>query len=224
MGQPRRDFLGWLGGASILGGGALAPTSAGPSAASEHPAPVTDKWDMSWTERINGRFRAVFDAPEISEGAAIFRAVAWGDMYKEVYGTERSEMSPVLVLRHAAIPLVMSNDYWELDGVGKGLKLKDANGRKWATTNPVSAGSTSPTDPKAKYSLEGFLAGGGIVLACNWAFGRLVADLAKRDKLEPAAARTKALGLVIPGVVLQPNGIFAALRAQEAGCRYVMAS
>jgi hypothetical protein len=25
-------------------------------------------------------------------------------------------------------------------------------------------------------------------------------------------------------VILQPNGIFAALRAQEAGCRYILAS
>lgn len=185
---------------------------------------MADKWDMSWTERINGKFCAVFDSPEISEGAAIFRAVAWGDMYKDVYGTERSDLSPVVVLRHAAIPLVMSNPYWERDGVGKGLKVKDSNGRKWATTNPVSAGSNPATDPKAKYTLEGFLAGGGIVLACNWAFGRLVSDLAKGDKLDQAAARTKALGLLIPGVILQPNGIFAALRAQEAGCHYVMAS
>lgn len=39
-----------------------------------------------------------------------------------------------------------------------------------------------------------------------------------------AAARARAKEMLIPGVILQPNGIFAALRAQEAGCAYVMAS
>ena len=37
-------------------------------------------------------------------------------------------------------------------------------------------------------------------------------------------ARTRALSLLIPGVTLQPSGVFAALRAQEAGCRYLLAS
>jgi hypothetical protein len=48
--------------------------------------------------RIQGKFRAVFDSPEISEGAALFRAMAWCDEYESVYGTPRSEMSPVLVV------------------------------------------------------------------------------------------------------------------------------
>lgn len=29
---------------------------------------------------------------------------------------------------------------------------------------------------------------------------------------------------MIPGVILQPNGIFAVLRAQEAGCHFAAAS
>ena len=50
----------------------------------------------------------------------------------------------------------------------------------------------------------------------------VVGRIVEQDKLERPAAR--ALELMIPGVILQPNGIFAALRAQEAGCNYVMAS
>lgn len=52
----------------------------------------------------------------------------------------------------------------------------------------------------------------------------VVGRIREHEKLDGAAARARALELIIPGVILQPNGIFGALRAQEAGCRYVMAS
>lgn len=179
---------------------------------------------MSWTTRVNGKFRAVFDSPEISDGAAVVRAVAWCDMYKEVYGTERSEMSPVLVLRHSAIDLIMTDAYWERYAVGKDNKLRDGKGKKWAKVNPVSAASRPDVAGVRKYTLESFIATGGIVLACGWAFRFVSSRIEKADKVDAAAARAKALELMIPGVILQPNGIFACLRAQEAGCHFVMAS
>jgi hypothetical protein len=179
---------------------------------------------MSWTERVAGKYKAVFDSPEPSDGAALFRAVAWCDMYKDVYGANRAEMSPVVVFRHSAINMIMGNTYWEQYEVGKGYKMRDEKGKKWAMTNPISTGGAEAKGPMAKYKLEPYLASGGVVLACNWAFGQIVGRIREREKLDGAAARAKALELMIPGVILQPNGIFAALRAQEAGCHYVMAS
>ncbi len=108
--------------------------------------------------------------------------------------------------------------------IGKELKLRDEKGKKWSKANPISTGGAPATGPGAKYKIESFLASGGVVLACNWAFGMVVSRVRSKEKLEGAAARTRALELMIPGVILQPNGIFGALRAQEAGCRYVMAS
>jgi hypothetical protein len=226
MQPPRRRFLRWLGSTSVAGatGVPLLATRAHASEVSPHPAPMADTFDMSWTERVTGRFRAVFDSPGVADGGALFRAVAWSDMYKEVYGTDRKDMSPVLVLRHSAIPLIMANAYWQSYEVGKELKMKDERGRKWAKANPISMGSAELPEGRAKYTLERFIAGGGIVLACNWAFGQIVQGVRTREKLEPAAARTRAQEMVIPGIILQPNGIFAALRAQEAGCHYVLAS
>lgn len=221
--HPRRRFLGWVGGTSLLGAVGF---PSGPSEPAEHPAPVADQWDMSWTERVNGKYRAVFDSPEVAEGSALFRAVAWCDMYKEVYGADRKDMSPVIVFRHAAIPLVMNHAYWDRFEVGRELKIRDEKGRKWAKSNPIStSASGTPSDPTAaKYKLETFLAAGGVVLGCNWAFGMVVSRIRDQEKLDAAAGRARALELMIPGVILQPNGIFGALRAQEAGCHYVMAS
>ena len=225
MTTPRRRFLGWLGGSSVLGAAlpSFAHALESPRGASEHPQPVADAWDMSWTERVSGKYRAVFDSPQPSDGAALFRAVAWCDMYKDVYGADRSEMSPVVVFRHSAVPLIMSNAYWERYEVGKKSKMKDEKG-KWLKTNPVSTGGAEFAANAAKYKLETFLAGGGVVLACNWAFGQVVSTVREKEKLDQAAARAKAIELMIPGVILQPNGIFAALRAQEAGCHYILAS
>jgi hypothetical protein len=226
MNTPRRRFLGWLGKGSLLGVAGV-PALPGIATGQEGGAltPVSDEFDVSWVERVSGRHRAVFDSPEVSDGAALFRAVAWCQMYKDVYGTARTDMSPVLVLRHSAIPLIMSNAYWEHLEVGKALKMRNAKGEKWAKANPLSRGDKAKDAQGTEYTLESFIESGGVVLACNWAFGgRIVADLVARDKLERAAARTRALELMIPGVILQPNGIFAALRAQEAGCHYVLAS
>lgn len=224
MQNPRRRFLALLGTGSLAGSiGFPVTVSADAIEETPHPKPVSDAWDMSWTERLTGKYRAVFDSPEAAEGSALYRAVAWCDMYKEVYGAERQEMSPVVVIRHSAIPLIMGNAYWERFDAGKQLKIKDSKG-KWTKTNPISRGAEDATANGAKYKLESFVESGGIVLACNWAFGMIVSKVREKDKLEAAEARVRAEELMLPGVILQPNGIFAALRAQEAGCRYILAS
>lgn len=90
-----------------------------------HAPAVAETWDMSWTSRVTGKYKAVFDSPEASEGAAVLRAAS---------------------------------------------------------------------------------------------------QIAKKESLGHEAARSRAKAMLLPGVILQPNGVFAALRAQEAGCSYIDAS
>ena len=225
MHPERRRFLGWLGGASLLGAAGVPalPSTGRAEAHRGHPRAIDGKWDVSWADRVTGAHRAVFDSPEASEGAALFRAVAWCEHYKEVYGVERKDMSPVVVMRHGAIALVMDDDYWQRFKIGKSLKIRNEQG-KWTEVNPISARSVGTDEKETKYKIETFLAGGGIVLACAWAFGAVVSRFKEQDKLEQGAADRLARTHLIPGVLLQPNGIFAALRAQEAGCQYILAS
>ena len=219
---PRRDFLSWLGAGGLLAtGGMPAFAATGPD---HHPAPVSDKWDLSWCDRITGKVRAVFDSPGVGEGSALFRAQVWRDEYKEVYGTPISDVSAVIVFRHEGIPLVMNDAFWSRFNIGKELKLKDAKGKKWTTINPIA--STPPGTPErwANYNLPAFIASGGIVLACNFAFGDMVDRFKEADKLSRDDAKKRALEHLLPGVILQPSGVFAALRAQQAGCSYLLAS
>jgi hypothetical protein len=37
-------------------------------------------------------------------------------------------------------------------------------------------------------------------------------------------ARTKALSMMVPGIIMQPSGIFANVLAQQNGCVFVAAS
>jgi hypothetical protein len=231
MSTPRRRFLGWLGSASLLSvtsRPSMAPlvrldaAKAPPDV--ERPTAVSDKWDMSWTTRISGKYRAVFDSPEHSYGAALSRAVAWCEQYKEVYDAARTDMSPVVVLRHQGFMLALNDAYWGEYELGKELKMRDEKGRKWARTNPIATAPAGADADTLAFTLPAFIAAGGIVLACAWSFGGAVARVAKQDRIDRAAAEAKARSMLLPGIILQPNGIFAALRAQEAGCSYILAS
>ena len=225
MAPQRREFLSWLGGTSMFAfAGAPVALRSHLASGAAHPGPIDETFDVSWADRVQGKFRAVFDSPEISEGAALFRAMVWCDEYKTVYGTERSEMSPVLVLRHEAIHLAMNDTYWKRFKIGKEVKLKTPEGKKWAEANPIRITPPGTPEKFARYNLEHFIGEGGIVLACNHAFAKAVAKFKQEGKLEDDAARQRARGHLIPGVILQPSGVFGVLRAEEEGCRYILAS
>ena len=228
MSGRRREFLGWLGASTLLaalGRGAAAQSANGEQTKGAAPAPVSDKWDLSWVDRVQGDARAVFDLPEAGEGEGVWRAERWREDYEQLYGAKPNDLTAVLVIRHAAIPLIMDNEYWKRFGVGKKLEIKDHETKKWVESNPVStAHAGAPTDDD-RYTIQYFIAHGGIVLACHLAFsGRVVSDFGKADKLSWENAEARAREHILPGVILQPSGIFAALRAQQAGCAYILAS
>ncbi|HET7553748.1 MAG TPA: hypothetical protein VFK04_20815 [Gemmatimonadaceae bacterium] len=231
MRRHRREFLSWLGASTLLaamGRSASAQAPAGESASGVNDvarSPVSDKWDMSWVERISGDARAVFDLPEAGEGEGVWRAERWREDYHEVYGETPDGPTAVLVIRHAAIPLIMDNDYWKRFEVGKKLGIKNPDTKKWAVANPVSTAHDGAPTKSERYTIQHFLANGGIVLACNLAFvGRVVSEYGKADDPGSEDAYARAREHMLPGVILQPSGVFATLRAQQAGCAYILAS
>ncbi len=184
----------------------------------------TETWDVSWTKKVTGKHKAMFDVPEIRDGVGILRAGIWGRQYTEVLKLAPGDLSTVIVIRHAAIPLAMNSAYWSTYGVGKELKVKDDKGKKWAMSNPMLTNAS--TDMQNSFSallLDQQMEKGAIVLGCGLAFNQIVGTVAKQDKLPPAEARAKAKSFLIPGVILQPSGIFANVMAEEAGCAFVYA-
>jgi len=183
-----------------------------------------ETWDISWAKRVTGKHKAMFDVPEIRGGVGIARAAIWGQQYTDVLKLAPGDLSTVIVIRHAAIPLAMTSEFWATYGLGKSLKIKDDKGKKWTMVNPML--STPSTDPKVASSnslLDKQIAKGAIALGCNLAFRQMVSIVAKQDKLSPAAAREKAKTFLVPGLIMQPSGIFANVMAGEAGCAFVYA-
>ena len=75
------------------------------------------------------------------------------------------------------------------------------------------------------FALDQYIARGRIALACNLAFQLdVLPTIQAADKVDEAEARRRGIAMMVPGVVLQPSGVFAALRAQEVGCAYLRAS
>ena len=213
----RRAFLG------TVGVGALAASLEAQAAAA--PAAAGGKWDVSWAERLNRKHRAVFDSTKFANGAGLLRAFVWKHEYRDVYGTAPEDMNAVLVVRSDAIWLVMNDVFWETYNVGEAQDFKAREPGKFRTTNPVA--STPPGAPPdfADVNMPKFLAAGDVVLGCHRAFGEVIDLVKKVDKLaSDEEAEAKAMTFVLPGVILQPSGVFATLRAQEAGCNYILAS
>ncbi|HEU5220252.1 MAG TPA: hypothetical protein VFU23_16440, partial [Gemmatimonadales bacterium] len=100
MSTDRREFLGAVVGAGLaIGGNTGRRDGRKILRSSRSPVPPTD-WDVSWTARVSGSHRAVFDSPEVSEGLGLLRTLVWIKDYGDVYGAAPTDMSAVVVLRH----------------------------------------------------------------------------------------------------------------------------
>jgi hypothetical protein len=189
------------------------------------PTPfAADDTDLTWVSRLRGKSRAVFDSPQVSEGGALFRAALWRQQVNKALGIPLEDVTPVVVFRHEGIVLAMNDEYWDHMGTGKDVKLKDEKTHKWTRVNPISGCALdAPADLK-DFTIPAFIKNGGIVLACGLAFQEIVHSFVDKDKVPQDEAKTRAMAHLIPGVIIQPSGFFAVLKAQDEGCKYMMGS
>jgi len=220
MDGNRRQFLGSV--AALSATGALLPSALG--AEPTGPAPVSADWDMSWRDRLKGSFRAVFDNPIVNEGVGVWRAIDWKKSVMEVYGDAAKDASTVLVIRHEAIPMIMNHAFWERHQVGATGGGTDSTSAS-VKFNPYLSRDGGASGGRRGATLDAFIESGGIVLACNYAFGRsVVSPEARKAGIDNNAAREVVLKQVIPGVIIQPSGFFAVIEAQRAGCHFFPAA
>ena len=226
MTTNRREFIGHMTtGAAAFGAFPLTHELLSLGAAT--PAPAADGWDLSWQGRVKGKYRAIFDVPEIESGYGVWRASIYVNQYRDVLGAKENQITPVLVLRHNAIVLAMSQAYWDKYGIGKAHNVMHPATGQPTDRNPALLSSKRGEQPEQfdAFALDQYIARGRIALACNLAFQLdVLPTIMAADKVDEAEARKRGLAMMVPGVVLQPSGVFAALRAQEVGCAYLRAS
>lgn len=216
----RRHFIDRLATGSLALGGLALASSVAPdiahAAAAIRPRQGQGGWDTSWTDKLTGRVRTVFDVPEIESAYGVWRASIWARQYEAVLGVPAAQLSTALVLRHNAIVLAMTQEFWDKYGVAAQAKATHPLTGEPATHNPALLGAAQGVgDPYAQFSLTAYLARGGVALACDLALQDMVALVAAKDGVSAEVARTRALAGLVPGVILQPSGVFAVLRAQE---------
>lgn len=180
-------------------------------------------WDLTWPGKITGKYRAMFDIDEVADGIGVYRAGLWAAQYSMGFGASEADLSKVLVVRHNAVPLLMIQDFWTNYNVGEALKIKNDDG-SIVKHNPVLPPSDAAGGSNGNpFTLDVLIGQGAIVLGCGLAFGMISSLVAKQDKISLSVAYTKATTMLVPGVIMQPSGIFANVLAQEHGCVFVNA-
>jgi hypothetical protein len=186
---------------------------------------ANEEWNVSWVNRLKGKYRAVFDNTEPESGYGVWRAAAWARQYMDVLNAAPADVSPAIVLRHNAIVLAMQQSFWDKYGIGASKKVTHPLTMEITSKNPALLDEKDGIpEPFNQAALMKQLSRGVTVLACNLALQDCADLIAKTDKISDEEAHKRAVAYLVPGVILQPSGVFAVTRAQEAGASYVKAS
>lgn len=165
--------------------------------------------------------------PDIQDPAAIDHAALWLAGLSAALGAAPGDAQAVIVIRHAAVPAAYNDAMWSKYEIGKLRKVKDDATGKWAVRNPfASSPPPKPGDPPARPrgadrpgdTFDWFAEHGHTLLACNLATLGMASIIANKVNGKHEAIYEELKANLIPGVILQPSGIYAVHRAQEVGC------
>ena len=220
----RRGFLGRVAaGAAALGlGSVVTPVAA--AAATAGVTAAADPAFEAWLNKITGKHKSMYDAPEVNGGFAFIWARVWLNTCNAAYGTTDADNTAAIVVRHSAFALALQDSMWAKYKLGEFIKLDDPKTGAPAVRNPwykmAAADQLLPG-----YGIDELLAKGALVGVCNVAltvFGGMVASKMGAG-LTGDAVRADFVANLIPGVAVVPSGVLAVNRTQEKGCTYTFA-
>jgi len=215
----RRGFLGRLAATAAAGVAGLTPLRL--EAQPPRHEPIVGGADPSfetWLNRITGKHKMIFDAPEPNSGMPVVWPRVWLNGNNENYGTRDAENSAVIVLRHSAIPLAMQDALWAKYKLGEVFSLKDGDAP--ATRNIFAKPLPLPLPGTG---VEQLLASGAQIGVCNVALTIYSGVVAQKMGMDAATVKAEWVAGLIPGVQVVPSGVLAVSRAQEKGCVYCFA-
>ena len=214
----RRAFIGHLGVASAaVAGGRALPLH------SRAPEPVAvDTWDMSWLEPIKAAtYRAVIDVSTLEDGYALHLASMLMDQVHEVHGTSDDKVKIVLVHRRGGTPIVFNDTLWERFPLGEQTKLTDSETKAPIRRNRFYQPPPGASAESAATKLATLQKRGVITLVCDIAANNWANSLAEASKRDVAEVKKEVFANLVPGTIVVPSGVFALMRAQNAGCAYM---
>ena len=214
-GDNRRTFIERLGAAALAFAAAPAITRAEPAADKAGSEP--------WLSGLAAtKHKQVFDATAHNAGFPMMFAGNYLNTMKQAYGLGPKEVRAVIVVRHFAMPMAVSDAIWSKYGVGAMLGIMDPATKAPAVRNfYINSGPGDMMNPAQ--SVEKMIAAGATVVVCNLAL-TIISGMAGKAigvKAEDAFAEWKAA--LVPGSHIAASGVLAVGRAQEAGCSYCFA-
>jgi hypothetical protein len=215
LSTDRRDFIGQLATTAVAlttaacAAPAVAAAPVAQAAAGAGSPQARTAWDDSWFGRITASHRAVFDMPTIDDGMGFAHVSGYLRAMKEIHD---ADAQAVLVIRHAALPLVLNEAMWQKYQMGKLVRRTGLPEGQTMTTN-------SYVRQVAQMNSRGV-----IVLACDLATRGYAGRAAEASKGNQAEIYEDFKKNILPGVILQPTGVYAVHRAQEAKCTFIRSS
>jgi hypothetical protein len=212
----RREFLTQLGVAAA----AIAFDADEMRAASV--ATAGSPWDTSWLERLAAaQYRVVFNASDIADGAAMDYASTFFDNYHEAHGTSDAQTRPVIVFRRLGTVMALNDMLWDKYSIGEDRKVNDPATHAPAKRNVFWRPAPGASPEAAANKIETLHKRGMISLVCNIAAMNVGYSLAQKSGRDVEEVRREVKANLVPGAILVPSGIYALIRAQNAGCAFM---
>jgi len=217
---PRRSFLGQL---SLIALAASAPPAASVARVRvPRGENRVSPWDMSWVERVaTAKYKVVLESTNLNDGAVLDLAQDIMDTFHEVYNSPDEETRIVVVMRQLGASMALQDALWDKYAIGEARSVTDPVTKAPARRNPYLRVAQGESTYEGQAKLEPLMKRGMIVLVCNRAAMNLAARLAERSKKDVEQVRADVRSGLVPGALLMPNGIFALVRAQNAGCGFL---
>ncbi len=219
---PRRQFLGQLGAAAATLAGSAVVT---PLFGERTLESSSGGWDTSWVARLaTGQYKVAFDTTVIEDGIALDHAAMILDQFHEVYDTTDDQVRVVMVMRQLGTTMGFSDAIWERYPIAEGEKINDRTTKAPARYNPFWSARSTDYPSEANFKLERLTKRGVIVLVCANATANIARSIARKTQRDPDPVIADFKANLIPGAILVPSGVFAMIRAQNAGCAFMRAS
>ena len=212
----RREFLAQLG----IAAAAIAFDADEMRAASV--ANAGSPWDTSWLDRLAAaQYRAVFNASDIADGAAMDYASTFFDHFHEAHGTSDAQTRPVIVFRRLGTVMALNDTLWDKYSIGEDRKVTDSATHSPAKRNVFWRAASGASPESVATKIETLHKRGMISLVCNIAANNVGYSLAQKSGRDVEEVRQEVKANLVPGAILVPSGIYALIRAQNAGCAFM---
>jgi len=202
---------------------AMAALSAGATLASgAEPSPQSPAPD-AWLDKLKGRHKQLFDAPDPDGGTLLRHARGYLDVWRDAYGVPERDINLVVTLYGRTMPLGLQDEMWAKYQLGEALNINDPTtnaplARNWFA-RPKSGDPVADGSPGS--SIDALLKRGVVFLLCNNAVQRWSGRLEKQGLGTAADIYADLSAHVWPGVTVVPNVLIAMTKANERGFAYL---